>query len=169
MMRHCRYAPRRAPRLRIGSSVGRRWLSPACSPAVRPAHAATCSPRARTAVHASAASNQGLKHREEFVGKHGISHSTFVPTELVRSGPFVRINSASARRSSTGRREANFSHLDQPGPAAVAIDQAQDRPHDQTPFSISGTPWRGPVSGCLHRIRKTVSSEAAKTSSQRRP
>lgn len=41
-------------------------------------------------------------------------------------------------RPSVGRGEANLSHLDQLGPTIVAIDQAQDHPHDQTPLSITG-------------------------------
>src|SRR5215831_611642 len=37
-----------------------------------------------------------------------------------------------------GGRRMILAHLHQAGAAAVAIDQAENRPHDQTPLSISG-------------------------------
>lgn len=56
---------------------------------------------------------------------------------------------------SVGRREMRLAHLHQAGPAILAIDQAENRPHDRTPlFDQHRSGWQASVSGSLRRPPK---------------
>ena len=59
-----------------------------------------------------------------------------------------------ARTSSTGGKEVSFPHLHQAGPAVVAIEQAENRPHDSTPLLITGAMLAPPGFGASSHLQE---------------